>query len=87
MPEGSATSELVGSESAKRNTTRAARLVILRDLQRFGYLEGLTLEEIGNRFEVNRSTILRDLRDLPEVGAELERLRTLWRGDLDGGEI
>lgn len=64
----------------KRNATKAARLLILRSLSRAGYLEGLSLQDIGDRFGVNRSTILRDLRDLPEVDAELERLRAQWRG-------
>jgi hypothetical protein len=65
--------------TVKRNATRAARLLILRDLDRAGYLEGLTLQAIGDRLQVHRSTVLRDLRDLPEVTAELERLRALWR--------
>lgn len=78
---------LCEAKTVKRNVTRAVRLVILRDLQRFGFLEGLTLEDIGTRLEVNRSTILRDLRDLPELEEELRRQRALWRGDvphLDG---
>lgn len=61
-----------------RTPTAAARLIILRNLQRAGYLDDLTLEEIAGRFGVNRSTILRNLRALPEVEAELDRLQALW---------
>jgi hypothetical protein len=68
------------SEQAKRTATKAARLILLRNLRRLGYLEGMTLEQIGNRLHVNRSTILRDLRDLDGIEPELERLRATWRG-------
>lgn len=75
---------------ARRTATKAARLILFRDLQRAGYLHDLTLQAIGDRFGVNRSTVLRDLRALELVGPELERLRDQWRaGDLptvDKGE-
>jgi hypothetical protein len=49
--------------------TKAARLMILLELQERGVLDGLTLQQIADLFHdpPNRSTILRDLRMLPQV--------------------
>lgn len=42
-----------------KHLTRSARLVVLRDLRRAGYLEGMTLQQIADRLGgLNRSTIL-----------------------------
>lgn len=63
----------------KRAVTKAARMLLLRDLRRAGYLDGMTLRQIAARFDVNASTILHDLRCLSDIEPELERLIAAWR--------
>lgn len=48
---------------------KSARLIVLRDLQEQKQLKGLSLQEIANLFadDPHRSTIMRDLRDLPRI--------------------
>jgi hypothetical protein len=48
---------------------KSARLVVLMQLQDAGRLDGLSLQKIADLFtpSPNRSTILRDLRDVPRV--------------------
>jgi excisionase family DNA binding protein len=58
----------------KRTTSKGARLLLLRDLKTAGLLEGLTLQEIGDVIGHNRSTIMRDLRDLEHVEEEYRRI-------------
>ena len=56
-------------KAKKRNVNKAQRLIILRDLQDEGLLEGRSLQEIADAFDcdLHRSTIMRDLRDLEEL--------------------
>jgi hypothetical protein len=83
--------------NSDRTLAKAARVVILFELDRSGYLEGLTLQQIADLFDVgHRSTILRDLRimeDVKEVLPEMrERLKRDYfedetmAGDLPGDE-
>jgi len=60
------------------NVTRAARLMVLHELAEAGYLEGMTLQAIANVFDVHRSTIMRDLRVLPEMGPLVRDGREKW---------
>lgn len=48
---------------------RTARLLALAAAQETGWLEGHTLQEISDALALgnDRATILRDLRDLPEI--------------------
>jgi predicted DNA-binding transcriptional regulator YafY len=62
----------------ERPETKAARLVVLRELRQAGYLEGQTLQSIANVFDVNRSTILRDLRTLDAAETLLPETRQKW---------
>lgn len=65
--------------SNKPHLTRAARIVLLRDLRRAGQLDGLTLDQIAERLAVgHRSTILRTLRDLDALEGEIATLREAW---------
>lgn len=56
----------------KNQLAKAARLCLLMQWQAAGDLTGLTLQAIANRFTVppNRSTILRDLRDIEQIKIE-----------------
>lgn len=58
----------------KRTISKAARLMILHRLRADGLLDDLTLQAIGDAFGLNRSTVMRDLRDLDQVEEEYERL-------------
>ena len=65
-----------------RNLTKAARVVILFELDRSGYLEGLTLQQIADLFDVgHRSTILRDLRIMEDVKEVLPEMRERLKRD------
>jgi hypothetical protein len=62
----------------ERPETKAARLLVLRELRQAGALEGLTLQYIADNFRVNRSTIMRDLRTLDEAEKLLVDVRSKW---------
>jgi excisionase family DNA binding protein len=57
----------------KTALTKAGRMLLHR-LQEHGVLDDLTLQTIGEVLGVNRSTILRDPRELDQVQAEYQRL-------------
>jgi hypothetical protein len=56
----------------KNQLAKAARLCLLMQWQTAGALDGLTLQAIANKFTTppNRSTILRDLRDIEQIKIE-----------------
>ena len=60
-----------------RSVYKAARLIILLDLADAGLLEGLSLQQIADMFgdAPNRSTILRDLRQLPKLRKAVSDMR------------
>jgi len=58
----------------KRTLTKSGRLMLLHHLRRDGVIADLTLQEIGDALNVNRSTILRDLRELDVVEREYRSL-------------
>lgn len=58
----------------KRTLTKAGRMLLLHRLQEHEALDDLTLQAMGEILGVNRSTILRDLRELDQVEAEYNRL-------------
>jgi DNA-binding MarR family transcriptional regulator len=62
---------------------RVARLAALLEARKHGWLEGKTFQEIGDLLGVNRSTIMRNLRELDEyeqsTGEFLSRLENLKR--------
>ncbi len=64
---------------AKRDgsITKAVRLVILLDIDDHGGLGNRTLQEIADMFPLprpDRSTIMRDLRELPRLRAARQRM-------------
>ena len=67
--------------TAKRSLTKAARMLLLRDLRRAGYLDHLSLRQIARRFGVNASTIHDDLQCLADIEPEIERLFAAWRAE------
>ena len=75
---------------ADRNVFKAARLIILYDLDRTGQLEGMTQQQIADLFEVgHRSTALRDLRMLeavklllPQIRERIQRERDIFFDDV-----
>jgi excisionase family DNA binding protein len=74
----------------KRTTTKAGRLVLLWRLRQEGVLEGRTLQALGDLLGVDRSTIMRDLREVDRVEAEYKRLMAArpWdRNDLTVSEF
>lgn len=60
-----------------RSVYKAARLIILLDLDDAGLLDGMSLQQIADMFndDLNRSTILRDLRQLPKVRNVVKTMR------------
>lgn len=60
-----------------RSVYKAARLIILLDLDDAGLLDGMSLQQIADMFndDLNRSTILRDLRQLPKVRSVIKAMR------------
>jgi hypothetical protein len=65
-----------------RILSKAARVAILFELDRSGYLEGLTLQQIADLFDVgHRSTILRDLRIMEDVKDVLPEMRERLKRD------
>lgn len=63
--------------SPSRHIRSGARLAILLELKREGMLQDLTLQQIADALGDgrNRSTIMRNLRDLQLVESEIERVR------------
>ncbi len=61
----------------KRALTKAGRLLVLLRLRQQGSLDGVTLQEIADQFGVNRSTIMRDLREIDQAEAEYQRIKNL----------
>jgi hypothetical protein len=58
--------------------TKAARLMILLEMQERGQLDGLSLQKIANLFpepKPNRSTIFRDLRRLEQLKTIRDEMR------------
>lgn len=55
---------------------KSARLIVLMRMQDAGRLSGLSLQAIANKFtsKPNRSTIMRDLRDLESLRALLAEM-------------
>lgn len=62
----------------KRTTSKAGRMVILRDLRSIGLLAGMTLREIAPRLGVTYATISRDMHELDRIEAESKRLVLEW---------
>jgi len=58
----------------KRTSSKAARLMILYHLRQDGIIADLTLQEIGDALGFNRSTIMRDLRELDSVEQEYRHI-------------
>jgi len=50
-----------------RDVRHAARVIALYRARRMGWLDGKTLQEIATPLGVNRSTIMRNIRDLDQV--------------------
>lgn len=50
------------------------RMIIIWKLKAAGYLEGKSLQTIANWFDVNRSTILRDLRRIANAERRLPQI-------------
>lgn len=46
------------------STRYIARIIALRRARRYGWLQGRTLQDIADAVDVNRSTILRNLREM-----------------------
>jgi hypothetical protein len=71
-----------------RTLSKAACVAILFELDRSGYLEGLTLQQIADLFDVgHRSTILRDLRIMEDVKEVLPEMRERLKRDYFKDEI
>jgi hypothetical protein len=63
-----------------RNIRRAACVAALYELDRAGYLEGLTLQEIADLLDVgHRSTAMRYLRDVEAVKALIPEIKAALR--------
>ncbi len=64
---------------------KSARLVILLHLDDHGWLDDASCQTIANWFDqpgLNRSTILRDIRELPALRDEIKRISSrtvIWR--------
>lgn len=63
---------------------KSARLVVLLDLDEHGFLDGISLQKIADLFDqpgLNRSTILRDIKELPAVRREINSIysRLGWK--------
>ena len=57
-----------------RIISKAGRLLLLKMLRDLGVLETMTLQNVADIFQYERSTALRDIRVLNRVAAEYERL-------------
>ncbi len=67
-----------------RNAHKAARLAAIYLLVRAGELDldAMSQSELARRFgEINRSTILKDLRQLPTVASLVDTYIETWRAD------
>lgn len=58
----------------QRTAKKTARMLLLLHLKDAGVLDDLSFAEVGRILDVSRSTILRDMQDLPIVEAEYRRL-------------
>jgi len=56
---------------------KSARLIVLMEMQDAGRLAGLSLQKIADLFSdhPNRSTIMRDLEDLPRLRDMLQKMK------------
>ena len=71
-----------------RNAHKAARLAAIYLLVRNGELDlaAISQSELARRFgEINRSTILKDLRALPDVAHLVNTYIETWRADEAAG--
>lgn len=71
-----------------RNAYKAARLAAIYILVRNGELDldAINQSELARRFgEINRSTILKDLRQLSEVARLVDTYIETWRADEAAG--
>jgi DNA-binding IclR family transcriptional regulator len=59
-----------------KSLNHVARVIALQRARRMGWLEGRSLQEIGAELGVNRSTVMRNLRDLDEIEALAEEYLT-----------
>lgn len=50
-----------------------ARLIALARAREYGWLNGMTLTEIGDRLGVNRSTAMRNIRELDQIADLVEK--------------
>lgn len=64
--------------TADDRITKAARLMLLLELQERGGLDGLSYQQIADLFPAppNRSTIYRDVQALPRLKALRDEMRT-----------
>ena len=63
---------------------KAARLAVLYELDRAGYLEGMTQQQIAEMLEVgHRSTAMRDLRMLEDVKSLVEGIKERLQRERD----
>ncbi len=62
---------------SKRSLTKSGRLLVLLRLRDQGLLEEMTLQEVGDALGLNRSTILRDIRELDAIEAEYQRIMAI----------
>jgi len=63
--------------SGPRTLSKAARLVVLMDLDDRGLLDNLSYQKIARMFNepgLNRSTIMRDLIELPKLREEIKKI-------------
>jgi IS30 family transposase len=65
----------VGKQAEKIELCTARMLILMR-LKEQGYLEGKTLQTMADWFDVNRSTILRDLRRIANAERRLPEIKS-----------
>jgi hypothetical protein len=56
---------------------KSARLVVLLDMDEHGLLDGTSLQKVADLFnqpKLNRSTILRDIKELPALREEINMI-------------
>lgn len=72
------------SGQKRMRLNKSARLVVLLDMDDHGLLDGVSLQKIADLFDqpgLNRSTILRDIRELPALREEINLIysRLGWK--------